>query len=73
MKNNVEHPKHYTYGEIETIEVIEDWGLNYNIGNAVKYLSRYKHKYNPVEDLDKAIWYIIRERDAILAGVERND
>ena len=72
MWNNVEHPSHYTYGKIETIEVIEDWELNYNIGNAIKYLWRYKHKYNPVEDLDKAIWYIIRERDAILAG-DNND
>jgi len=28
------------------------------IGNAIKYLSRYKHKNNPSEDLKKAVWYI---------------
>lgn len=61
MRNNVQNPAHYNYGEIETIDVIEDWDLNFNIGNAVKYLSRYKHKENPIQDLEKAIWYIHRE------------
>lgn len=57
----VDHPKHYTYGSIETIEVIEDWNLGYNLGNALKYIARADHKGNPVEDLKKARWYLERE------------
>jgi hypothetical protein len=58
----VNHPAHYggdtTY---EAIKVIEAWGLNFNTGNAVKYLSRAGKKGNTVEDLRKAAWYINRE------------
>ena len=28
------------------------------IGNAIKYITRYKHKSNPIEDLEKAQWYL---------------
>ena len=57
----VNHPSHYTYGKIETIDYIEDKGQGFNLGNAVKYISRAGHKYNTIEDLEKAIWYINRE------------
>lgn len=57
----VNHPQHYNMGKFEVIDVLEDWKLNFNIGNAVKYLSRYKHKTAPITDLEKAIWYINRE------------
>lgn len=57
----VNHPAHYTQGGIETIDFIEAKQFNYRIGNAVKYLTRYRDKGNPVEDLEKAIWYIRRE------------
>jgi Protein of unknwon function (DUF3310) len=59
----VDHPKHYNHGSIEAITVIEDWNLGFNLGNAVKYLSRADHKGNAIEDLRKAIWYIQRELD----------
>lgn len=45
------------------IDYIEDKGFGYNLGNAVKYISR-AGKKNPdtlIEDLNKAIWYIKRE------------
>lgn len=61
----VDHPEHYNQGAFETIDVIEDWGLNFNVGNAVKYISRYEHKNNPKEDLRKAIWYLEREIDSL--------
>ena len=61
----VDHPEHYNRGAFETIDVIEDWGLNFNVGNAVKYISRYEHKNNPKEDLRKAIWYLEREIDSL--------
>ena len=58
----VNHPKHYTDGNIETIDYIEDKNLNFHLGNAVKYISRAgkKDKDKTVEDLRKAAWYIER-------------
>lgn len=57
----VNHPDHYNQGKIEVIDVIEDWGLNFNEGNIIKYVARAKHKGNPAKDLSKALWYIQRE------------
>lgn len=61
QESKVDHPSHYNTGNIEVIEVIEDWDLNFNLGNAVKYIGRAKHKGKWREDLEKAIWYIRRE------------
>jgi Uri superfamily endonuclease len=58
--DNINHPPHYTKGKIEPIEVIEDWGLGYCDGAALKYIARYKHKGDPLSDLKKARWYIDR-------------
>lgn len=61
----VNKPKHYTYGDIETIDYIEQVTKDYKpelafaIGNAIKYISRANHK-NGKEDLDKARWYLNR-------------
>lgn len=57
----VNHPAHYKVGGVETIDFIEAKGLGYNLGNAVKYISRAEHKGNFREDLLKARWYIERE------------
>ena len=57
----VNNPSHYTYGEYEVIDVIEDWKLNYRLGNAIKYIARCEHKGNKKQDLEKAIWYLRRE------------
>ena len=59
--DNVSHPSHYNVGTIEVIEVIEDWQLNFNLGNAIKYIGRCEHKNNKKEDIKKAIWYLERE------------
>ncbi len=59
--DNVNNPFHYTSGGIETIDFIEAKELNFNLGNAVKYISRAGKKNDAVEDLRKAIWYINRE------------
>lgn len=56
----INHPKHYNHGSIEVIEVIEDWNLDFCLGNAVKYIGRADHKVNAVEDLKKAQWYLAR-------------
>ena len=56
----VKHPSHYTYGKIETKDFIRDKDLNFNLGNAVKYVVRAwrKDTSKTVEDLQKAIQYI---------------
>ena len=61
MTDLVNHPDHYKVGGIETIDFIEAKKLNYNMGNAVKYISRAEQKGNKRQDLEKAIWYINRE------------
>jgi hypothetical protein len=61
--SNVDHPDHYLSSSgHEVIDVIEAWDLDFNLGNAVKYIAR-AGKKNPsktIEDLEKAIWYIKR-------------
>ena len=58
---SVENPKHYTHGKYEVIDVIEDWKLNFHLGNTIKYIARADHKGRPLEDLKKAYWYLRRE------------
>ena len=59
----VNHPSHYTDGKIEVIDFIDDKGLNFERGNAIKYICRAGKKYpdKEIEDLEKAIWYLNRE------------
>lgn len=59
----VNHPRHYNQGKIEVIDAIEDWGLNFHRGNAVKYVARagVKDPAREAQDLEKAIWYLNRE------------
>ena len=58
--DTVNHPAHYTFGKYEVIDVINDWKLNFNRGNAIKYIAR-AGKKNPdkeIEDLEKAVFYL---------------
>jgi hypothetical protein len=57
----VNHPPHYTHGPIEVIEIIEGFGLNYHLGNVIKYILRADQKGKLVEDLKKARWYLDRQ------------
>jgi hypothetical protein len=63
MTDEVNQPKHYTDGGIETIDFIEAKKLGFNLGNAVKYISRAGKKGNRLQDLQKAQWYLDREID----------
>lgn len=64
----IKSPKHYTEGrKFEPKDVIRDWGLNFNLGSAVKYLSRAGRKADTVEDLKKAQEFIQFEIDALAA------
>ena len=56
----IDHPSHYNAGKIECIDYIEDQGLGFCAGNAVKYIARHRFKGTPAEDLRKAAWYCLR-------------
>lgn len=56
----VNHPPHYTFGKYEVIDVIEEWGLNFELANCVKYIARAGKKIDLVEDMRKAQWYLQR-------------
>jgi len=61
-RDAVNNPKHYTShpSGIECIQITEHMG--FNLGNAVKYIWRCDLKHDaPIQDLEKAIWYIERE------------
>lgn len=63
-QETVSHPKHYCEGrKYEPKDVIRDWGLNFNTGSAVKYLSRAGRKGDIIEDLEKAKQFIQFEID----------
>ena len=62
MSDHVNHPSHYTAhpSGVECIAITEH--MNFCLGNAVKYIWRSGLKSaTPVEDLEKARWYIERE------------
>jgi hypothetical protein len=59
--DDVFHPKHYTEGrEYEPLAVIEDWGLGFHLGNALKYIARAGRKGDEIEDIKKAMEYLRR-------------
>lgn len=57
----VNHPPHYQGLTFEAIEVIEDFELNFNLGNVIKYILRCGKKDDAIEDLRKAQYYLTRE------------
>lgn len=67
----VNHPSHYTRGNIEVIDFIEDQQLPYHLGNVVKYVARAGYKGDKVEDLKKAQWYLNRYIRTLEKGVSK--
>lgn len=70
MDDAVNHPSHYTRGKIEVLDFIEDQGLDYHKGNAVKYICRagFKPGNTELQDLEKALTYL--KRKILLLGGE---
>ena len=61
----VNKPPHYTTGGVDTLDFIEAKDLNYRLGNVVKYVVRCgKKNTDPVQDLEKAMFYLKREIEA---------
>lgn len=64
--DKVAHPSHYVEGrKYEPKDVIRDWGLNYNLGCVVKYISRAGRKDDILQDLKKARQYLTFEIEAL--------
>ena len=54
-------PSYYKRGKIETWTFIRDQGLNFHLGNVIKYVCRAGYKYDDIDDLEKAIHYLNNE------------
>jgi hypothetical protein len=70
----VNRPKHYTQGGIEVYDFIKSNRFGYAQGNVVKYVSRFRYKGTPIQDLLKARWYLnklIEETTLELSNVKK--
>lgn len=70
----VNHPSHYTNSSIECIDAIQasmtaEEFRGFLKGNVFKYLWRYRNKNNPIEDLNKAEWYLHRLIDQFATDI----
>lgn len=54
-------PNYYRRGSIQVWDFIRDQGLNFHLGNAVKYICRAGYKESRIADLSKAIHYLQNE------------
>ena len=54
-------PLYYQRGSIDVWDFIRDQGLNFHLGNAIKYICRAGHKDSKIHDLEKAIHYLENE------------
>ena len=61
----VHHPAHYCYSKYEPKDVIRAWGLNFNLGSAVKYIARAGRKDDILQELNKAKQFLEFEIEAI--------
>ena len=73
MTDNVNSPAHYAGDNIEAIVYMKDnmdpqMFMGYLEGNAKKYLHRWRRKGKPLEDLQKAAWYLNRLIDEVKGG-----
>lgn len=60
MEDVINKPSHYTQGSIEPIDFIAANGMSFLAGNVVKYVTRYRFKGKPLQDLEKAAFYLNR-------------
>lgn len=70
----VNHPDHYGGDTVyEVIKVIDAWGLDFKLGNAVKYIARAgkKDSAKEVEGLKKARFYIDHRIKELEGGASR--
>lgn len=74
LKDNVNHPSHYTQGKVECLDALESATIGKSgieavcVANIIKYLWRYEEK-NGLEDVKKANFYLNR----LIATLENNN
>ena len=76
MAQTTTGPSYYQRGSIQVWDFIRDQGLNFHLGNSIKYICRYGHKgdYNAqVSDLKKAIHYLNDELNHLERSRNRED
>ena len=61
---------HYRGQKYEAIDIIEDYELGFHLGNVVKYVLRSGKKFETIQDLSKAIWYLERYIDKLIVESE---
>ena len=76
MSNKVDHPEHYNFGKMETLDLIDNFSTpeeydGFLKGNIIKYLHRYNFK-NGLEDLEKAQWYLNKLIDVFKERMEES-
>jgi len=54
-------PLYYKRGSDDVWDFIRDQGLNFHLGNAIKYICRAGYKDSKIQDLEKAIHYLQNE------------
>lgn len=67
MGDMIHKPDHYCFSKFEPKDVIREWGLNFNLGSAVKYIARAGRKDNIIQDLKKAKEFLTFEIEALEA------
>lgn len=70
MGDPVNHPDHYTQGDIECFDAIrasqgDQAAIDFAICNAMKYIWRHKLKEDPIQDLEKAQQYLNKAIDIL--------
>lgn len=60
-KDMIKRPEHYCFSKFEPKDVIREWGLNFNLGSAVKYIARAGRKQESFLALRLKLWRL-RER-----------
>ena len=54
-------PEYYRRGSIQVWDFVRDKELNFHLGNVIKYVCRAGHKFDDIDDLEKAIHYLKNE------------
>ena len=70
MSDRILSPSHYTTGEIEVWDAIVALGCGYLDGNVIKYMTRFRHKGDPIGDLQKAKAYIDKLIEVIESSID---
>ena len=74
MTDEVNNPSHYNQNGIEVIDVIETYAKHdFRLANVLKYVCRAGYKGHPLQDLQKAQWYlnrVVSEMEELDAAIE---